>query len=997
MIRRILRTNDYIDIIRSCPSGVIDDIYSVRYFIQGHPDVEVEASFTRKGSLLEVILPTSQLVELGNGILMRRSLYRNEDPSFPDGHYDLDFVECLDVWLGEDEVDPPFEDEYVTEEELSGTLSSYATKEWVGDQGFLTSDTLPSDIATQSWVESQGYVNNSVLGYYATKGELSYYAQKGWVTDQISSSLSGYATESWVSSNFITIHQYESLNQYIGSVQNELYSLSEYVVSEFTAMGFDGVNPFATESYVSSYVESYIDNGGYAAEDPDNPFATEGWVEEQGYLSSDALSSTLSSYATKSWVESVIGSISSPEDCVQYDPEHPLIEDFGYNVDVLKRSTFDHYTGNNLMDRITKGLVLAYEEEYSDGSISGMNTIEIRDGYLATVQYEFNEISGEPDYHEHRYYYATESYVSSVLLGYATESWVESQGYLTSTGLSGLATQSWVEGQGYVSAYDLESCVMYTDEDIMGSLKRIDVNSSSFYILKGGIGNYYGVVVDTSGHLCEYNYDGFDETKLPFATQNWVSSQGYLTAATLPSDIATESYVSSALSGYATESWVGNQGYLTSVPSEYATQSWVLGRGYLTRVPSGYATQSWVSSQISDITSNTVRFDEVFPLPAISNYGSDFIVYKTSNGAGVYKTILASYSGSNIDMGIARYDTVGGNVQLAWFDPFATRSWISSQGYLSATALSSVLRDYVTWEDTTGFVSYNEAGFWGIDVSFSRFIEVTNESLFILRSDYQNGGLVGVKVDSSTGNLYRVQYSANGTELINARFATQTWVTGQGYLSASDLSDYATKSWVSNQGYLTAVPAGYATESWVSSQLSTYATLSYVISTQEIIYSRISSAMSSAVIYSSFMNYVAQPPGNYSCVDATTSGFYILGQPSWNYGGLYVSSNGSIYKFDQTSYWDSSTVYQELATQNWVSDQGYLSASDLSGYATESWVSSQLSDYASKSWVQNNYGTRNWTANNFLAQSKVWTGSQSAWNQLTSSEKAGYIIALITQ
>ena len=615
MIRRISKNNDYRDIIKSCPSGVIDDIYSVKYFISGHPEVEVEANFTKKGNLLEVILPTSLLEELGNGVLMRRALYSDVDPAFPDGEYNLEFIDDLNVWLGDEEVDPIYE-EYVTEDELESTLGSYATQDWVGDQGFLTAETLPSDIATQSWVESQGFfvedpndpvvtqsdqvmkydksdwidivtselgpisfierpveesdwgggVNKAVterlvLGYkrlydrgtnendlctievgpddaggitlykcYITAGydgdnngeskepfitfsSLSSYATQSWVQSQgyltmssipsnlatrswvenqgylSASDMSGYATESWVSSNFITIHQYESLNQYIGSVQNELYSLSEYVESAFTSMGYDGVNPFATESYVSSYVESYLDNGGYAAEDPDNPFATEGWVQEQGYLTD-----VPSEYATKSWVESTIGSISLPADCVQYDQEHPLIEDFGYNVDVLKRSTFDHTSGGHLTDRITKGLVLAYEETYSNDVITDVDTIEIRDGLLASVHYDFDELNGEPDYHEHRNYFATES-------------WVQSQGYITSTGMSGLATQSWVESQGYLTS--------------------------------------------------------------------------------VPSEYATKSFVTSTLSDYATQSWVQSQGYLTEVPSGYATTSWV---------QSFYGTRSWTSN-----------------------------------------------------------------------------------------------------------------------------------------------------------------------------------------------------------------------------------------------------------------------------------------------------------------------------------------------------------------------------------------------------------------
>ena len=50
------------------------------------------------------------------------------------------------------------------------------------------------------------------------------------------------------------------------------------------------------------------------------------------------------------------------------------------------------------------------------------------------------------------------------------------------------------------------------------------------------------------------------------------------------------------------------------------------------------------------------------------------------------------------------------------------------------------------------------------------------------------------------------------------------------------------------------------------------------------------------------------------------------------------------------------------ATESWVGQQGFLTSSDLNGYATESWVgqqgfltSSDLNGYATESWVGNNY------------------------------------------
>ena len=84
MIRRISKHNDLKDIIKSCPSGVIDDIYAIEYYIQGN-NVVINASFTQVGNELVVVLPTSQLELLPNGILMRRAFYKVVGSSYPYG------------------------------------------------------------------------------------------------------------------------------------------------------------------------------------------------------------------------------------------------------------------------------------------------------------------------------------------------------------------------------------------------------------------------------------------------------------------------------------------------------------------------------------------------------------------------------------------------------------------------------------------------------------------------------------------------------------------------------------------------------------------------------------------------------------------------------------------------------------------------------------------------------------------------------------------------
>lgn len=69
--------------------------------------------------------------------------------------------------------------------------------------------------------------------------------------------------------------------------------------------------------------------------------------------------------------------------------------------------------------------------------------------------------------------------------------------------------------------------------------------------------------------------------------------------------------------------------------------------------------------------------------------------------------------------------------------------------------------------------------------------------------------------------LDRVYNMPSGT------LATQTWVSNQGYLTSSALSDYATQSWVTQRGYITSSAlTEYATQEWVGTQLDSYLPLS---------------------------------------------------------------------------------------------------------------------------------------------------------------------------
>lgn len=72
-----------------------------------------------------------------------------------------------------------------------------------------------------------------------------------------------------------------------------------------------------------------------------------------------------------------------------------------------------------------------------------------------------------------------------------------------------------------------------------------------------------------------------------------------------------------------------------------------------------------------------------------------------------------------------------------------------------------------------------------------------------------------------------------------------------------------------------------------------------------------------------------------------------------------------------------SSALSSYATQSWVTQQGYLTASAISDMATKTWVNSKISDMATKTWVGNNYLGLHATAD---AATKLAT-SHTLWGQ----------------
>ncbi len=81
------------------------------------------------------------------------------------------------------------------------------------------------------------------------------------------------------------------------------------------------------------------------------------------------------------------------------------------------------------------------------------------------------------------------------LTGYATQAWVNSQGFLTSSSLDGYATQSWVTGQGYITASALSP---YLLSATAAATYLTQSNAASTYATQTALASYLTTAVASS-------------------------------------------------------------------------------------------------------------------------------------------------------------------------------------------------------------------------------------------------------------------------------------------------------------------------------------------------------------------------------------------------------------------------------------------------------------------------------------------------------------------
>ncbi|CAB4151960.1 hypothetical protein UFOVP583_44 [uncultured Caudovirales phage] len=351
-----------------------------------------------------------------------------------------------------------------------------------------------------------------------------------------------------------------------------------------------------------------------------------------------------------------------------------------------------------------------------------------------------------------------------------------------------------------------------------------------------------------------------------YATESWVTA-GFYPLTGNPSGFLT----SSALTGYATESWVTSQGY--------ATETYVNSQGFITSAAlAGYATETWVTGQLGSY----------LPLSGGAMTGSitsTGTTHDTEMSGEFFGVQLSSdhTQGTMLNYdGLHTYDGPNSVYVKPTGITFSDSTVQTTAGISDAPSDSAYYsRRNAGWEQTLG-----------PDAPWNGIIYGRQDGFWVAAG---GGGTWG----SITGTL------SDQTDLQAALDAKYDASNPAGFITAGDLTGYATESWVTSQGYLTtAILDGYA-------QLS-------------------GSIFTGVVEFDPYSQGRIMIGGGYD-----VGGGFLASR--FNLGAGFTATQAILgdFWFNGTNlqYADGSIPNPTVASQSWVTSQGYATIGQLSSYA----------------------------------------------------------------
>lgn len=318
---------------------------------------------------------------------------------------------------------------------------------------------------------------------------------------------------------------------------------------------------------------------------------------------------------------------------------------------------------------------------------------------------------------------------------------------LTSADMSSYATQSWVTSQAY-HKNDVANA-RFTQDIYLHAASTTGGWARSISISQNYSNSATGVVFGGHGESATptYAYIGVGANIGYNSTSNFRVYTSKVTFA--GKTLATVDQIPS-LSGYATQSWVTSQGYLTSVPSTYATQSWVTSQGYLTSITKSMVTTALgytpptTNTTYSQATSSTLGLVKI---GATGLASKNYAVQLNSSGQ-MYVSV--PWTDTNTTYSAATSSTYG-LVKIG-------ATGLASKNYAVQLNSSGQMYVAVPWTDTDTNTHYTTRLYAGASgtaansATTSPYIKVTDDNTYRNQIRLLGGGATSVSSDAS-GNI----------------------------------------------------------------------------------------------------------------------------------------------------------------------------------------------------------------------------------------------------
>lgn len=318
---------------------------------------------------------------------------------------------------------------------------------------------------------------------------------------------------------------------------------------------------------------------------------------------------------------------------------------------------------------------------------------------------------------------------------------------LTSADMSSYATQSWVTSQAY-HKNDVANA-RFTQDIYLHAASTTGGWARSISISQNYSNSATGVVFGGHGKSATptYAYIGVGANIGYNSTSNFRVYTSKVTFA--GKTLATVDQIPS-LSGYATQSWVTSQGYLTSVPSTYATQSWVTSQGYLTSITKSMVTTALgytpptTNTTYSQATSSTLGLVKI---GATGLASKNYAVQLNSSGQ-MY--VAVPWTDTNTTYSAATSSTYG-LVKIG-------ATGLASKNYAVQLNSSGQMYVAVPWTDTDTNTHYTTRLYAGASgtaansATTSPYIKVTDDNTYRNQIRLLGGGATSVSSDAS-GNI----------------------------------------------------------------------------------------------------------------------------------------------------------------------------------------------------------------------------------------------------